>query len=340
MSLIRKPASLVVVTLLLAGLYLGWSWSRSLIAEDKTVVIQPGTSLGGVSRELVQEDILSNAWSFKFLAYIRGDSRRIKVGEYLFPAGISQWKLLNQIVAGKVVEYPLQFIEGWTFKQLLAALESAPKLTHELTGKKEGEIMALLGYANIHPEGRFYPDTYFYSAGATDISILQRAYKKMEKALWIEWEARDPSVPVKDPYEALILASIIEKETGQPDERSMIAGVFVNRLRKQMRLQTDPTVIYGMGDSYRGNIRLKDLRTDTPYNTYTRGGLPPTPIAMPGQDAIHAALHPRDTKALYFVSRGDGSHVFSDTLSEHNQAVIKYQLGGRPRPTTSTTPDA
>jgi UPF0755 protein len=191
--------------------------------------------------------------------------------------------------------------------------------------------MARLGHPGEAPEGRFFPDTYYYSAGQTDRMILANAYDKMQKMLEQQWAARDADLPFKSPYEALILASIVEKETGRADERELIAGVFVNRLRHGMRLQSDPTVIYGMGDKYDGNIRLKDLMRDTPYNTYTRRGLPPTPVAMPGRDSLHAVLHPAVTDALYFVSRGDGSHVFSATLEEHNQAVIKYQLKGVPR---------
>jgi len=240
-------------------------------------------------------------------------------------------ELLDQVVAGRVVEYPLVLVEGWTFRQFLDAIEEAPKLTRTLNGLSPRAIMERLGHPGEHPEGRFFPDTYYYSSGQTELAILANAYDKMQKLLQQEWEKRDNNLPFKDPYEALILASIVEKETGRADERRMIAGVFVNRLRHGMRLQTDPTVIYGMGESFDGNLRLKDLRRDTPYNTYTRPGLPPTPVAMPGKESLQAVMHPVITGALYFVARGDGSHDFSSTLEEHNKAVIKYQLKGKPR---------
>jgi UPF0755 protein len=198
--------------------------------------------------------------------------------------------------------------------------------------------MTRLGHPGEHPEGRFFPDTYYFSAGQNDQAILARAYERMQARLKQEWEGRDPVVPYKNPYEALIMASIVEKETGRAEERRQIAGVFVNRLRRPMKLQTDPTVIYGLGERFDGNLRLRDLRQDTRYNTYTRLGLPPTPIAMPGREALYAALHPAETSALYFVSRGDGSHVFSDTLVEHNNAVIKYQLNGKPKTFSSFPP--
>jgi UPF0755 protein len=235
-----------------------------------------------------------------------------------------------------VVEYSLRLVEGWTFKQSLQALAQAPKLTQTLAGHTPEQIMARLGQPGRHPEGRFFPDTYKYTAGQTDLSILARAHERMQNTLQREWEARRADSPFKEPYEALVLASIVEKETGQPGERPMIAGVFINRLRRNMKLQTDPTVIYGLGEKFDGNLRLRDLRSDTPYNSYTRTGLPPTPIAMPGGAAIRAVMQPADTRALYFVSRGDGSHEFSETLGQHNDAVTKYQLGGKPRAFSSS----
>jgi UPF0755 protein len=197
--------------------------------------------------------------------------------------------------------------------------------------------MARVGQPGVHPEGMFYPDTYFYSSDHTDLMLLVRAYERMQSRLAAEWENRDPDLPLKSPYEALILASIVEKETALSEERRQIAGVFINRLRRNMRLQADPTIVYGLGDGFDGRLRTRDLRTDTPYNTYTRAGLPPTPIAMPGSESLRAVMRPEKTRALYFVSRGDGSHVFSETLEEHNRAVVKYQLGGRPRPSSSST---
>ena len=217
-------------------------------------------------------------------------------------------------------------MEGWNFKQVLAAVSGHEALKHTLKGLTDGEIMARLGHPGEHPEGRFYPDTYKFPRGTTDAAFLERAYQSMSRLLAEEWGKRDPDLPLKTPYEALILASIVEKETGVADERSEIAGVFVRRLRKGMKLQTDPTVIYGMGDNFKGNIRRRDLKQDTPYNTYVHTGLPPTPISMPGSAAIRAVLHPAPGKSLYFVARGDGSHYFSKSLAEHNRAVRKFQL--------------
>jgi UPF0755 protein len=268
-----------------------------------------------------------------WLAYLKGQSRDLKAGEYRFRKGIIALELLEQVIAGRVVEYPLTIIEGWNFRQILQALASAPRVTHAVQDLKPKQIMDSLGYPNLHPEGRFYPDTYYYPGGMSDLLILQRAFQKMDAHLQQEWENRDKDSPLQNRDEALILASIIEKETARPEERGLIAGVMVNRLRKGMKLQTDPTVIYGMGERFKGNLRRQDLTTYTPYNTYMIKGLPPTPIAMPSGDAVRAALNPAATKALYFVSRGDGSHEFSETLEQHNRAVTKYQLGGRARPT-------
>jgi UPF0755 protein len=232
------------------------------------------------------------------------------------------------LVNGEVVQHSLTIIEGWTFQQLLQAVRSHPMLTQTLADADPQAVMEALAEPGTHPEGWFYPDTYRFPRGTSDVEFLRRAYRVMQQRLAAEWEKRAEGLPLKSPYEALVLASLIERETAVAAERTRIAGVFVRRLRKGMRLQTDPTVIYGMGDAYEGRIRWRDLRTDTPYNTYTRHGLPPTPIAMPSGAAINAALNPADGKELYFVSRGDGSHHFSATLEEHNAAVRCYQLGG------------
>ncbi|WP_372523757.1 endolytic transglycosylase MltG [Sulfuricaulis sp.] len=299
--------------------------------------VKPGMTLRAFARELSSRDVLPESHSFVWLAYLTGHERDLKSGEYRFRNGMTARELLEQIVAGRVIEYPVVLVEGWTFRQFLDAIEEAPKLTHTLIGLSPRAIMERLGHKGEHPEGRFFPDTYYYSSGQTELAILANAYDKMQKLLQQEWEKRDNNLPFRDAYEALILASIVEKETGRADERRLIAGVFVNRLRHGMRLQTDPTVIYGMGESFDGNLRLKDLRRDTPYNTYTRAGLPPTPVAMSGKESLQAVMHPVVNGALYFVARGDGSHVFSATLEEHNKAVIKYQLKGKPR--TSTVHD-
>ncbi len=323
------------LALLLAGAaavaYLYWAWQHPLSPGTEVYDVKPGMTLRAFARELSSRGVLPESHSFVLLAYVTGHNRHMKSGEYRFRDGITAWELLDQVVAGRVIEYPVVLVEGWTFRQFMQVIEEAPKLAHTLSGLSPDAIMARLGHSGETPEGRFFPDTYYYSAGQTDLKILANAYDKMGKMLEQQWEMRDADLPFKNPYDALILASIVEKETGRADERNLIAGVFINRLRHGMRLQSDPTVIYGMGEKFDGNIRLQDLKHDTPYNTYTRGGLPPTPVAMPGRDSLRAVLHPAATDALYFVSRGDGSHVFSATLEEHNQAVIKYQLKGKPR---------
>jgi UPF0755 protein len=263
-------------------------------------------------------------------------AHHIAVGEYKISKHDTPTRFLDNLLQGKVIQYALTIIEGWNFKQLLQAIAEDPNLEHELTGKPYKEIMAMLGHEDQHPEGRFLPDTYYFPKGESDIDFLSRAYQAMQDFLSTEWQQRAVGLAIDSPYEALILASIVEKETGLASEREAIAGVFMRRLQKNMRLQTDPTVIYGMGDRYQGNIRRRDLERDTPYNTYRRRGLPPTPIAMPGRDAIRATLHPKEGDELYFVSRGDGSHYFSSTLEEHNQAVIKYQLNGQKRSFSSS----
>lgn len=326
---------------LIGAAYLLWSWNHPLRPGSETYEVKPGTSLRAFARVLSARHVLPESHSFVLLARLTGHDRALKSGEYRFRDGMSARELLDQIIAGRVIEYPAVLVEGWTFGQFLAALASAPKLGQSLAGKPSEVIMEHLGHPDEHPEGRFFPDTYYYSAGQTDLMILANAYDKMQKLLQRAWEGRDNNLPLNNPYEALILASIVEKETGQVDERRLIAGVFINRLRLGMRLQSDPTVIYGMGKGFDGNIRLKDLRNDTPYNTYTRKGLPPTPVAMPGKNALLAVLHPMVTDALYFVSRGDGSHEFSNSLEEHNRAVLKYQLKGKPRNVLPPrTPDA
>jgi UPF0755 protein len=291
--------------------------------------IERGQSLRGFARTLRRDGIIKEIYSLQLYARITGVSGSIKAGQYRFDEGISQLELLEKIVAGDVVRYRIQFIEGWTFRQMREVLYSHPELEHQTLNLTDAEIMARLGYPDQHPEGRFFPDTYDFIVNDTDLDILARAYAAMEQVLDAAWAERDETIPLSTPYEALILASIIEKETGLGEERATISGVFTNRLNMNMRLQTDPTVIYGIGESFDGNIRRRHLREDTPYNTYTRSGLPPTPIAMPGRDSILAAVRPIETPYIYFVSRGDGSHAFSITLDEHNSAVRKYQLSRR-----------
>jgi UPF0755 protein len=287
--------------------------------------VKPGTSLSAVANDLKSKGILRQPLYLRALAKDLGVSNKIKAGEYLIPSGTTPEMLLERFVRGKVIEYSLTLIEGWNFKQALEAVRGHPMLVQTLPKSMSTEqVMQRIGYPTEYPEGRFFPDTYLFPRGTTDVDFLKRAYARMQTILAEEWKNRGENLPINTPYEALTLASIIEKETGVPGERKQIAGVFARRLEKGMLLQTDPTVIYGMGDKYKGNIRKKDLTTDTPYNTYTRQGLTPTPICLPGRAAIHAALHPADGKFLYFVASGNGGHTFSETLQEHNKAVAKY----------------
>jgi UPF0755 protein len=321
------------IALAILGGYLAWAWNHALQPGRDIYLVKPGTGLIALAAELERRRVVPETRSFLLLGYLTLKQRDFKAGEYRFRNGMSARELLAQVAAGRVVEYPFRIAEGSTFRQVLEELAKAEHLVQTLPGMPHAQIMTRLGAPDTHPEGRFYPDTYFYAAGNTDLMVLRRAYDKMQTRLQREWENRNPGIPLKTPDEALTLASIIEKETGRADERRLIAGVFINRLKKNMRLGTDPTVIYGLGAKFDGNLRKRDLLTDTPYNTYTRRGLPPTPIAMPAGASLHAAVNPESTRALYFVSRGDGSHVFSETYEEHNRAVVKYQLGGRPLPT-------
>lgn len=320
---------LLTIIGIIAGYWLHDAENKVITNEPQIITVANGISMRGFADQMVSEGLLDEPWSLRIWARYYGLSGSLKAGEYRLQAKTTLQGLLQLVTSGKVIDYPVTFIEGWNFKQLRMALSTQKKLRHEIDKLDDQAIMKAIEADGIHPEGRFYPDTYHYTAGMSDLDILRRAYKKMSGLLVREWDKREDGLPLENKEQALILASIIEKETAVADERSMIAGVFINRLRKGMRLQTDPTVIYGMGENYEGNIRKKDLLTDTPYNTYTRSGLPPTPIAMPGGDSIHAALHPADTRALYFVAKGDGTHHFSTTLTEHNEAVIKYQLKGR-----------
>ncbi len=296
------------------------------LEERQTLEVPPGSNLTRIAAELERRGIVDSALDLRLLHRWKGQGRAIHAGEYALEPGMTPLDLLDRLGAGEVIQHALTIIEGWTFRQLTGALWRHPRIEPTLKGLSDEAIMARLGHPGEHPEGRFYPDTYHFPAGTSDLEFLRRAYDAMARRLAEEWRNRAPGLPLKTPYEALILASIIEKETGRPEERAEIAGVFIRRLQKGMRLQTDPTVIYGLGEAFDGNLRRRDLRRDTPYNTYTRKGLPPTPIAMPGGESIHAALHPRPGKSLYFVARGDGSHHFSETLEEHNRAVRKYQL--------------
>lgn len=294
---------------------------------QQVIEIAPGTPLRGLAERLAAEGLVADPYFFIALAYQQGWQRQIKAGEYAVTADMRPLDLLELFVSGRSIQYPVTLIEGRTFREAVAGLAEHAFLRHELAGLNAAEIMAEVGIDAAHPEGWLFPDTYLVARDSTDTALLRRAHQRMQTVLAEEWAERAEGLPLASPYEALILASIIEKETGVAEERAAIAGVFIRRLRRGMRLQTDPTVIYGMGDKYDGNIRRADLRAETPYNTYVIAGLPPTPIALPGREAIHAALHPADGDALFFVARGDGSHYFSTTLDEHNCAVRHYQLG-------------
>jgi len=298
------------------------------IKQQRSVVVASGETLGSVSRKLNERGMNEKPLYLKFYARLSGKANKIKVGEYQVDPGISPMALLDLLVSGKTVQYSITIPEGWTFKQMLEALHNHEQIRATVDIRATEEIMEQVGAPGLHPEGRFLPETYFFTRNTAEIDILKRAYRSLDGLLSQEWQKRDEGLPLKTPYEALILASIVEKETAVADEREMIAAVFINRLRKGMKLQTDPTVIYGMGDAYKGNIRKKDLLRDTPYNTYTRKGLTPTPIALPSASSIRAVMHPADTEALFFVASGGGRHHFTNTYEEHREAVIKYLLDG------------
>ncbi|MGA9665246.1 MAG: endolytic transglycosylase MltG [Gallionella sp.] len=287
--------------------------------------VKQGHSLRGAAREMQQAGLLEYDWPLIWLVRLSGKSTQLKAGNYVLDHPVSLLKLLEIVTKGEVSQRQLSVIEGWTFKQLRESLNSSPDIVHTTLNLTDQEILQRIGAAENHPEGLFFPDTYYFAAGSNDLVIFKRAYQTMQKHLQQAWLTRAPDLPMKTPYEALVLASIVEKETGAPEDRSMIAAVFVNRLRRGMLLQTDPTVIYGLGDSFDGNLRKRDLLKDTSYNTYRRAGLTPTPISLPGVASLQAAMHPAKTDALYFVSRGDGSSQFSSTLTEHNRAVDRYQ---------------
>ncbi len=324
---------LVVAVTAAVGGYVVYDYNqwleRPLVESESAqpLIVEPGTSFRGLLRQLEDEGILDQPRYFEFLARQSDRAGRIQAGEYLIPAGATAPLLLDRLVRGQVVQHRFTMIEGWTFRQLRAALEADPRIVNTITELDDAAVMERLGKPEEHPEGWFLPETYSFTRGTDDLTLLRRALRAMEEELQLAWDNRQEGIPLESPYEALILASIIERETGKPEERRKGAGVFTRRLQLGMRLQTDPTVIYGMGDSYDGRIRRQDLRTDTPYNTYTRHGLTPTPIAMPGAASLRAAVDPKDGEELYFVSRGDGSHHFSVTLDEHNRAVRRYILG-------------
>lgn len=290
--------------------------------------VEPGTTPRGIAQAVADTGVDVQPQLLYLWFRVSGQDRQMRAGSYELERGVTPKLLLNILVRGEEATRSVVLVEGWNIRQVRAALAKAEQLKPESVGMSEDALMAALGKPGLHPEGRFFPDTYTYSKGSTDIALLQRAMRAMDKKLEAAWAARAADLPLKSADEALILASIVEKETGKANDRAEIAAVFTNRLRIGMPLQTDPTVIYGMGTAFDGNLRKRDLQTDTPWNTYTRGGLPPTPIAMPGKAALLAAVQPAQSKSLYFVSRGDGTSQFSSSLDDHNRAVNRYQRGG------------
>ncbi len=332
-KLLKALLALLLLATVAVG---GWLWQRyegfadtplALAGSERILTVERGdgfTDILGKLRELGVDEGHDLEW--KLLAQEMGVLSRLQVGDYSIRHGITPSQLLRKLERGDVIHYRFTIVEGWNLRELRAALAADERVVQTLHELDDAALMKALGRDGLHPEGRFLPETYHYTRGMSDVDLLRRAMLAMDKALAEAWEGREDGLPIETPDELLTLASIIEKETGKASERPEIAGVFVRRLRLGMRLQTDPTVIYGMGSAYDGNIRRRDLTTDTPYNTYTRGGLPPTPIAMPGRAALEAAAHPLPGNTLYFVSRGDGSHVFSASLAEHNRAVACHQL--------------
>jgi UPF0755 protein len=291
--------------------------------------ISAGSSLRSASAQMVDAGVIRSAFSFELLTRIFGDPRNVKAGNYEVEKGITPLELIEKITRGTNAALAITFVEGWNFRQMRKVLDENPALSHETLGLSDVDVLQRMGLEESSPEGLFFPDTFHFSTGTSDLNILRRSYDLMQRHLAAQWAQRSPDLPLATPYEALTLASIVEKETGKAVERSIISAVFLNRLKLGMKLQTDPTVIYGLGETFDGNLRKHDLLSDTPYNTYTRVGMPPTPIAMPGLASLHAALHPAPTDALYFVAKGDGSSHFSRSFEEHDRAVTKYQRSGK-----------
>lgn len=337
-----KPARWLGALIIVASLVAGWFMNDFYVFKESSLniarggvdlTVAPGTSMKSLANELYRRGVLDHPRYLVLLARWHGEADKIQAGEYLLAPGTTPGGLLDKLVAGKVLQHSLTIVEGWTFKEMMAAIDRDPDLAHTLRGLSGEQIMTRLGLPERDPEGLFHPDTYHFPEGTSDATFLRRAYNAMQETLQREWRDRSPDLPYKSPYDALIVASIVEKETAIPAERPRIAGVLLRRLKRGMRLAVDPTVIYGLGDRFDGDLRRRDLRHNTPYNTYLHRGLPPTPIALPSVQSIHAALHPADGHALYYVSRGDGSHQFSDTLAQHREAIAKYQLGNHAKVT-------
>ena len=337
-SRMRTPSriAIVVVLLLAAALAvasaLGAAWYRkplSLPHSPYDFEVRTGASLASVARTLSADGVVPHAMLLTALARVERVDRTIKAGSYEIEQGITLPELLAKLTQGDVTQTAITIVEGTTFAQLKRALDENPDVTHQLDGLSDSELLARLGASEPAPEGLFFPDTYYFAAGSSDLAVLKRAYRALHARLDAAWSRREPGLPLASPYEALILASLVEKETGRASDRPLVASVFINRLARGMRLQTDPAVIYGIGERFDGNLRKHDLEADSPYNTYLRTGLPPTPIALPSQASLDVVVDPPTTPYLYFVSRGDGTSEFSANLIEHNRAVSKYQRGGR-----------
>lgn len=321
----RLCAMVLMVVVLTAG---GLAWFAQspvgLRQSPLDFTVEPGSSMRQVARQLVDAGIDVEPFLLVTLSRLTRQANAIKAGSYQIENGVTSLQLLDKLSRGDTTQRDVALIEGWSFRQFRAALDRHPDLRHDSAGLSDAQVLERIGAAAHHPEGLFFPDTYLFARQSSDLDVLRRAYRNQQRVLQREWEKRAGDLPYKDPYEALIMASIVEKETGLAADRPLVASVFVNRLRAGMLLQTDPTVIYGLGTAFDGNLRKRDLLADSAYNTYLRMGLPPTPIAMPGVAAMRAALNPQPTDYLYFVARGDGSSAFSRSLDEHNRAVARY----------------
>ena len=352
--MIRKILVLLETALVLAGLALGfafWQQYQALhqpleITQEQLLDVPAGSTPTGVLNRLQTEGVIKDAFSLRLYWRLNLSGQALHSGEYRMVPGMDVDALFGVWKRKEVVQYSLTLVEGWNFRQVRAALAKQAKLDQTLAGLSDAELMTKIGHPDVFPEGRFFPDTYRYVRGMTDAEVLKQAYARLEEVLDEEWAARAADAPYADPYQALIMASLVEKETGVPQERGQIAGVFVRRLKLGMQLQTDPTVIYGMGERYNGKLTRADLKQATPYNTYVIAGMPPTPISLVGREAIHAALNPVSGDSLYFVAKGDGSHVFSNDLDAHNAAVREYQIKRRadyrssPAPVSAPIPSA
>jgi UPF0755 protein len=327
---IAMAVAVVIVVALAGGVY-HWATNPVTLATPQLdVTIKPHSSLRSVSLQLNRGGVAVEPELFVLMTRVLGLQSQLKSGNYEFKAGITPYDVLQKIARGDVNEYVATVIEGWTLQKMRSELDGNPALTHDTAGMSDTDLLKAIGAPEVDKasaEGLFFPDTYLFDKGTSDLAVYKRAYRLMQQRLTEAWNTRAADLPYKTPYEALIMASIVEKETGRAADRPLVAAVFANRLKIGMPLQTDPTVIYGLGSAYGGRLKKKDLQTDTPYNTYTRNGLPPTPIALPGVAALAATMNPASSTALYFVSRGDGSSIFSDNLGEHNKAVDKYIRG-------------